>query len=39
MKFNFTCEYGSKEGSTNFVGLDFDVNLDKDELAFVWKTV
>ena len=37
MKFYFTCEYGTKEGSTNFVGLDFDVNLDKDEMAFVHK--
>lgn len=37
MKLYFTCEYGTKENSTNFVGLDFEVNLDKDELAFIHK--
>lgn len=37
MKLYFICEYGTKETSTNFVGLDFEVNLDNDELAFIHK--
>lgn len=37
MKLYFTCEYGTKEISKKFVGLDFEVNLDKDELAFIHK--
>ena len=35
LKLYFTCEYGTKESSTNFVGMDFEVNLEEDELSFV----
>jgi len=37
MKLYFTCEYGTKETSSNFVGLDFEVNLEEDELSFIHK--
>lgn len=35
LKLYFTCEYGTKESSTNFVGIDFEVNLEEDELSFI----
>lgn len=35
LKLYFTCEYGTKESSTNFVGMDFEVNLEEDELSFI----
>lgn len=37
LKLYFTCEYGTKESSTNFVGMDFEVNLEEDELSFIHK--
>lgn len=37
MKLYYTCEYGTKESSTIFVGMDFEVNLEEDELSFIHK--
>lgn len=34
MKLYYTCEYGIKGSSTNFIGMDYELNLEEDELSF-----
>ena len=37
LRLNFTCEYESSERVRRFVEIDFAVNFEKDEIAFIQK--